>query len=182
MIRIREIHPDDAPKLVALMEQLDRETDFLLYEEGERPADVETWRDRIENLDPLENGTFLVAEWIGLEDGSGEEEPERTPGELAGYLEVRRMPWVRVRHRAYLVIGIRKSYAGMGVGTRLMKAMETWARRLGIRRLYLTTIGENRAAVGLYRKMGYEIEGRHPASMCIRGRYVDELTMGKWLD
>ncbi len=177
MIRIREISVDDAARLLQLMEELDHEADYLLYEPGERPMDEEAFRDHIQKLDPPGFGTFFVAEARrDLSSASGDET------ELAGYLEVRRLPWARVRHRAYLVIGILKRHGGKGVGTRLMKEVELWARRNGVRRLYLTLIAENRAAAGLYRKMGYEVEGRHPASMRLGDRYVEELTMGKWLD
>ncbi len=206
MIRIREINPDDTGALVKLVKQLDRETEFLLYETGERPLDVDKWRENIRALNSPEYGTFFVAEYaskgeelaidgaahhesdgedLSVEDiGSGAMADAVADDDtvLAGYLEVRRLPWRKVRHRIYLVIGILKKFRGMGVGTRLMQEAENWARRNDIQRLYLTVIAENMAAVQLYRKMGYETEGWHPASMRIGDRYVDELTMGKWLE
>jgi len=209
MIHIREITPDDAGKLLKLMEELDREADYLLYEPGERPMDEEVLREHIRKLESPRFGTFFVAEADGKSNGAQKEEQtggsgrgdlfcrDETSGrtaqstatsesnidtQFAGYLEVRRLPWARVRHRAYLVIGILKRHGGKGVGTRLMQEVESWARKHGIRRLYLTLISENKAAVALYRKMGYEIEGRHPASMRLGDRFVEELTMGKWLD
>ena len=200
MIRIREIAPEDAGNLLKLMQELDREADYLLFEPGERPAEESAMREHIRKLDPPEFGTFFAAESLAAEAGdvvatAPEPEPGETgttadaeapssgsTGEMAGYLEIRRLPWRRVRHRAYLVIGILKRFGGQGVGTRLMQEAESWARRHGVRRLYLTLVAENTAAVALYRKMGYEIEGRHPASMKLGDRFVEELTMGKWLD
>ena len=183
MIKIREIIPDDAGQLLRLMQELDREAEYLLYEQGERPMDGDALRDHIRKLDPPRFGTFFVAETVrSVHPDKPSTRPETDPGsEFAGYLEVRRLPWKRVQHRAYLVIGILKRYAGKGVGTRLMQEVESWAMEHGIRRLYLTLIAENKPAVALYRKMGYETEGRHPASMRLGERYVDELTMGKWL-
>ena len=182
MIHIREITPDDAGKLLKLMEELDREADYLLFEPGERPMDEVALREHIRKLDPPRFGTFFVAEATVAPDTDIATPETDIATEFAGYLEVRRMPWVRVRHRAYLVIGILKRHGGKGVGTRLMQEVESWARKHGIRRLYLTLIAENKAAVALYRKMGYETEGRHPASMRLGDRFVEELTMGKWLD
>jgi RimJ/RimL family protein N-acetyltransferase len=200
MIRIREISPVDAGNLLELMQELDYEADYLLYEPGERPVEESAMREHIRKLDPPEFGTFFAAESLAAEAGdvvatAPEPEPGETgttadaeapssgsTGEMAGYLEIRRLPWRRVRHRAYLVIGILKRFGGQGVGTRLMQEAESWARRHGVRRLYLTLVAENTAAVALYRKMGYEIEGRHPASMKLGDRFVEELTMGKWLD
>ncbi len=172
MIEIREITGDDAEALVKLMLQLDRETKYLLYEPGERPADVREWEKKLTSMKPPENGTVFAAEGIG-HDGEMR---------MAGYLEVRRMPWQKVRHRVYIVIGILQQFAGRGVGTRLMSELETWCRKHGINRICLTVIEENKAAVALYKKMGYRIEGHHPKSMRIDGRYVDELTMGKDLE
>jgi ribosomal protein S18 acetylase RimI-like enzyme len=209
MIRIREITGEDAGRLLQLMQKLDHEAEYLLYEPGERTIDEVAMRELIRKLEPPRFGTFFVAEAIGPEQYTGRpdestEHPDKSAEkpesaavnpypsavrpdpddviEFAGYLEVRRLPWKRVRHRAYLVIGILKRFGGQGIGTRLMGEAEIWARRNGIQRLYLTLIAENSAAAGLYRKMGYEVEGRHPASMRLGDRYVEELTMGKWLD
>ena len=187
MIRIREISPDDADAMVKLMQQLDRETEFLLFEPGERPLDPGEWKEKMRDLRSPDYGTFFVAEYVrgdldqDVADEYVPDAAEEGGPVLAGYLEVRRLPWQKVRHRIYLVIGIRKDFSGMGVGTRLMQEVENWAGRNGIRRIYLTVIAENLAAVQLYRKMGYETEGWHPASMRLHDRYVDELTMGKWL-
>jgi len=209
MIHIREITPDDAGKLLKLMQELDREAYYLLYEPGERPMDEEALREHIRKLESPRFGTFFVAEATAVPEtdtftpetdtftpqtdtftpqtDTATPETDTATSEtdagtlFAGYLEVRRLPWARVRHRAYLVIGILKRYGGKGLGTRFMREVESWARKHGIRRLYLTLIAENKAAVALYRKMGYEIEGRHPASMRLGDRFVEELTMGKWL-
>lgn len=171
MIEIREITGDDAEALVKLMLQLDQETKYLLFEPGERPADVREWKEKITSMERPENGTIFAAEGIDHDDKM----------RMAGYLEVRRMPWQKVRHRVYIVIGILQQFAGRGVGTRLMSELETWCRKHRISRIYLTVIEENKAAVALYKKMGYRIEGHHPKSMRIDNRYVDELTMGKEL-
>lgn len=180
MIRIREIEPDDAPALITLMQQLDRETDYLLYEEGERPVDVTQWRKKIAGQQNRDAGTVLLAEYA--RSGHRHSQGLVANNRLAGYLEIRRMPYRKVWHRAYIVIGILREFGGMGTGTQLMTELENWARKNGVRRLYLTAIAENNAAVGLYKKMGYQPEGNHPASMKLGDRYVDELTMGKWLD
>ena len=184
MIHIREITPDDAGQLLQLMQELDHEAEYLLYEPGERPVDVGAMREHIRKLEPPRFGTFFVAETAhAVHPDKPSTRPETDmDAEFAGYLEVRRLLWKRVQHRVFLVIGILKRYGGKGVGTRLMQEVESWAREHGVRRLYLTLVAENEAAVGLYRKMGYEIEGRHPASMRLGDRYVEELTMGKWLD
>lgn len=51
---------------------------------------------------------------------------------------------------------------GLGIGTRLMGALENESRRLGARRLYLTVWSANVSAVHVYRKVGYVESGRRP--------------------
>lgn len=51
---------------------------------------------------------------------------------------------------------------GLGIGTRLMQALEEESRRLGARRLFLTVWSANVSAVHVYRKVGYIESGRRP--------------------
>lgn len=167
-ITLRQAGPQDAEALIALMKQLDDETDYLLYESGERPADVKEWR-RILSGDTGDlNRTFFVA--------------EIRQSRLAGYLEVRTMDWKKVQHRAYFVIGIRKEWSGKGLGSLFLEYLERWARERNIRRIWLTVIADNQKAVRFYEKAGYVTEGKHPRSIKLGEHFVDELTMGKWLD
>ena len=168
MTKIRELHKSDLSEWIRLMHRLDEQTEYLLYEQGERPDAPAFWLDRIESL-WQDGGTVFIADQGG---STG----------LIGYLEVRRPAQKKIRHRIFLVIGLLEEYSGMGIGTRLMQHMEQWAIQEGVRRATLTLIAENRAALALYEKMEYRLEGIHPASMRISGRFVDELTMGKWLD
>lgn len=74
----------------------------------------------------------------------------------------------------YLVIGVLQEYTGQGVGTGLFRAIEDWAKRIGIHRLELSVMIHNTAAVALYRKMGFEVEGTARDTLFVDGRYVDE--------
>ena len=57
---------------------------------------------------------------------------------------------------------ILKEYRNMGIGRRLMLALEHEARRLGKRRMDLTVWGANPAAVHLYQDVGYREMARFP--------------------
>jgi len=59
--------------------------------------------------------------------------------------------------------------------------MERWAREKEIRRLELTVVVHNEAALAFYRRMGFEIEGRKKHSLLINNCYVDEYLMAKLL-
>jgi RimJ/RimL family protein N-acetyltransferase len=51
----------------------------------------------------------------------------------------------------------------------------------GIQRLELTVRVDNAAAIHLYQRMGYEIEGTKRRSLLVDGEFVDELYMARLL-
>jgi len=68
------------------------------------------------------------------------------------------------------------------VGTALLAAAidiaDNW---MGYRRLELTVYTDNAAAIALYRKFGFEIEGTHRGYAFRNGAYVDAHTMARLL-
>jgi RimJ/RimL family protein N-acetyltransferase len=59
--------------------------------------------------------------------------------------------------------------------------LEQWARANSLRRLELTVMIHNELAVGLYRKMGYVVEGTRHAALLVDNHLVDEFWMAKLL-
>lgn len=87
----------------------------------------------------------------------------------------------RNKHKAYIVVGVLREYAGKGVETSLFTHTEKWAREIGVRRLELTVMVHNEAGLALYKKVGFTIEGTARDSMLVDGKYVDEYCMAKIL-
>lgn len=89
-------------------------------------------------------------------------------------------PSLRRRHAATLGILVAKPAQGQGVGGALMTALldyaDNWAQIL---RMELTVYSDNAAAIRLYQRHGFEIEGRMPAYALRHGRYVEALAMGR---
>ncbi|MBI5877693.1 MAG: GNAT family N-acetyltransferase [Chloroflexi bacterium] len=166
MITIRPITVDDSAAFLALCLQLDAETQFMMLEPGERTTTAEEQRVRVSELLARPNQTILVAD---SSDG------------LAGYIEGMGGDYRRNRHCAYVVIGVRQSFAGQGLGTRLSAALEQWARAHALHRLELTVMTHNERGIALYRKVGFEVEGVKRHSLLVGGTYVDEYAMGKLL-
>lgn len=164
---IREANSLDAESLLKLIKQVEKESPYMLYEAGERKTTLESQREMLESFEQKENATIFVAE---------------ENSNLMGYLIVIGGSSNRQRHSAYLVVGIQVSHRGKGIGTELFDKMENWAISKGISRLELTTVVDNDAGVGLYKKVGFEIEGVKRDSLRIDGNYVDEYYMGKLLD
>ena len=87
-----------------------------------------------------------------------------------------------LRRRHVVVIGLSVSAAAQrqGVGTALMQALCDYADRwMGVLRIELTVYVDNAAAIALYRKFGFETEGRHRGYALRDGRYVDALAMAR---
>ncbi|UFP92917.1 GNAT family N-acetyltransferase [Gloeobacter morelensis] len=55
---------------------------------------------------------------------------------------------------------IRPAYRRQGIGTKTLKFLETFCRNLGVRALHLEVEKGNHEAQTLYRKAGYEDQGR----------------------
>ena len=164
---IRRIQFNDAKQFLRLRLQLDEETQFMLFEPGERSIDIEEQRHQIEQVLLSENHMIFVAEH---ED------------QLVGYLGASGGYARRVRHRVEIVIGILEAFTGQGIGSQLFILMEKWAREKQLHRLELTVMTHNAAGVALYKKQGFTIEGLRQHAMVMNNRYVDEYYMAKLLE
>ncbi|MDA2393919.1 GNAT family protein [Bacillus cereus] len=163
---IREIEIEDAASFLQLSKQLDEETKFMLYEPGERKTTVEQQEKMIHRFMENEYATIFVA----VED-------ER----IVGFILVNGNNIQRKRHVASIVIGILQEYSGRGIGTRLFKEVEKWAKLHDVWRLELTVMAHNTRAQALYKKAGFEKEGVKKAALIIDGKGIDEYEMAKLL-
>jgi len=165
MVLIRNIREDDAKKFLSMLIQLDNETKFMLYEPGERKRNIGKIRSTIEDA---HQSSFIYI----VEDD----------GKLVGFLSAKRGHVNRIKHSAYIVIGIMKSYTGKGIGRRLFNELDNWATDNGVTRLELTVMKHNERAISLYKKMGYKVEGVKGKSVVVDGNYVDEYYMAKIIE
>lgn len=165
-IVIREASEEDAPALLRLARQIDRETRFMMFEPDERQTTAEEQAEQIRTMRSSGNSTLLVAE---------------RDGQLVGYLGAMGGRFRRNQHGVHVWIGVRQAFMGQGIGTRLFTEIERWARQRGLHRLELTVMAHNLAGLALYHKMGFEIEGTLRHSLMVDGAYVDEHMMGKLL-
>jgi putative acetyltransferase len=88
---------------------------------------------------------------------------------------------LRRRHAMMLGISVAPAAQRRGVGHALMTAMCDWADNwAGVLRLELQVYIDNAAALALYRRHGFEIEGTHRGYAMRDGRYVDSCSMARW--
>ena len=89
-------------------------------------------------------------------------------------------PATRRRHAMSIGMSVAREVQRQGVGTALMQALCDYADRwIAALRLELTVYANNEPAIALYRKFGFEMEGRHRAYALRDGVYVDALAMAR---
>lgn len=165
MVGIRKGNSGDAEGIVSVMKSAE-ESGNMLYDPGEREVDPESFAKFIDAINENEKSVIFVA----VENGK-----------VLGYLIAQNEKPKRIAHRAYIVVGVHRDSRGKGIGKALFAHMMEWAKKVKLHRIDLTVIAENDAAVALYRKMGFEIEGIKRDSLLIDDEYVDEFYMSKLL-
>lgn len=161
---IRKLEVQDAQNYLEFNEQLFAESDFLLFEAGERQTTLEEQEARIKAISQSGHSVIFVAE-----------EQDRIVGHVAAFGNSNN----RSKHSAYVVIGILQEVANQGLGTKLLQKVDQWAKERELHRLELTVMTHNLRAIGLYKKLGFKIEGTKKDSLFVNGRYVNEYYMGK---
>ena len=161
---IRRAVEDDAPALIELRRRLFAETSFMLWEPAEFTNTADDERKRIARLQGRANSVVLLAEAasqpVGLLTAVG--------GEVN-----------RLRHSATLALGVAKSHWGKGIATAMVREAVAWSTTAAIARLELTVHTTNLAAIAVYLRCGFEVEGLRRRSLFVDGAYVDEYLMSR---
>lgn len=86
----------------------------------------------------------------------------------------------RRQHAMMVALTVAAKFQNRGIGQKIMGALidlaDNW---LNVFRLELTVFTDNAAAIAVYRKFGFEIEGTHRAYALRDGQYADTHTMAR---
>ena len=160
---IRPATEDDAAALQENINAVGAEIDFILTEGvGD---DVEHEKEWLRHFD----GTTSVL-FVSLVDGR-----------LVGQADVHAGRPPKETHVGTLGIAIREGYRDIGLGRALIDRCLEWMRDRQFRKASLEVFSTNTRAIALYKKLGFIIEGVRPRQYRIRGEWVDDILMGKWL-
>lgn len=125
---------------------------------------LELWKKRL--ADHKDSDKVLVAELDG-----------RVVGNLGLHPAA---PSLRRRHAYALGMAVHDDFQRRGVGTALMSAaIELADNWMQVQRLELTVYADNHAALALYRKFGFEIEGTHKRYAFRNGAFTDSYSMAR---
>ena len=163
-ITIREAQPSDAEQLIAYVQRLSEEPDINIpLAPGEFNLTVEQERDFLADYTASDNSIFLVAE-VG--------------SQIVGTLNCKGGKRQATRHAATLGISVSKGWRNQGIGSTLMARAIKWAKNTQIiTRIELIVYARNEVAIHLYKKFGFEVEGRRRRTIYQYGEYLDDLIM-----
>ena len=83
----------------------------------------------------------------------------------------------KMRHRAEFGISIEKEYWGLGLGDALTKYCIECARKAGYIQLELDVVADNKRAIALYERAGFQEYGRNPKGFRSRQSGFQELVL-----
>lgn len=100
--------------------------------------------------------------------------------EIIGHAFLEQMGLQAVAHIMRLTIAVHEGHQGQGVGRLLMTELIDWAKSTpSVEKIELHVRATNLRAIALYKKLGFEEEGRLKKRIKIsETEYVDDLTMG----
>ncbi|MFL0801203.1 MAG: GNAT family N-acetyltransferase [Agarilytica sp.] len=163
-MNIRLAVSEDAPLILDLFKKLDTESSFMLFEPDERTTTVSEQLGYIEKFCGAPNWLMCVAE---------------SDSEIFAICVLMGGFALRSAHCANLSMGVAKEHWGMGVGENILVYALEQAKSIGITRVELTVHTTNTAAINLYKKLGFVLEGEKVHSLKVDGVFVNEYCMAK---
>jgi RimJ/RimL family protein N-acetyltransferase len=103
-------------------------------------------------------------------------------GEVVGWCDVLPNTWPIYAHTGVLGVALLPPLRGQGVGRQLIARTLDAARTFGLSRVELTVRENNKIAISLYKKFGFETEGLKRNALKIDGRYENLVLMGLLFD
>lgn len=160
---IRKAYHEDVEELLNCINRCGKETNFLRFGEEGIGISIEEYKKQIENFT---NKNFMLVAII--------------EGVIVGSCSLRTIEnRLRVAHRSSIGISILQDYSGKGIGKCCFDFLIEEAKKNNITKLELEVRADNERAINLYKKMGFEIEGKLRNSIYIDGEYLDSYIMGK---
>ena len=146
-IRIEKAVPSDAAKLLEYLKQVGGETDNLTFGPEGMPFSVEAEAEFISSMENSIDNIMLLA---------------KSDDKIIGCASLNRLPR-RMKHRGDFAISVAKDYWNKGIGSQLLNNIIAFAKENDFEVIDLQVRGDNKSAIHLYEKHGFEKIGEHPA-------------------
>ena len=103
-------------------------------------------------------------------------------GKVIGWCDILPIDRPTRAHAGVLGMAVVAGFRGQGIGAALMRATIERARMIGLTRIELSVREDNRSAAALYRKFGFEVEGKQRKAILLDGEYQDLIAMALLFD
>ncbi|MDO5088743.1 MAG: GNAT family N-acetyltransferase [Leptotrichiaceae bacterium] len=165
---IRSAKGSDAEDIIKCRKETTSETDFLLTYPEEVDTDVQKTAEYLEKIEKAANKLFLSV---------------HINGNMAGMCNIVPISErIKVKHRATFGITVKKEFWKMGIGNLLMTEIIENAKKMGYEQIELEVYSDNRRALNLYEKFGFEKWGCIPNGYKLKDQtYNNCIKMGKIL-
>lgn len=164
-ITIREAKKTDALSLIKYLNTVAGETDFLTFGAGDFKNTIKEEEQIIDEHKKTKNKIFIVAE---------------LNKEIIGILNLGANNKPRTKHIGRFGVSVLKKHWGKEIGKNLIATMLEWSKKSGvIRKINLNVQTNNKSAIALYEKFGFEIEGILRRDSFVNGKFFDAYMMGK---
>ena len=165
---IRAAASEDAVALLAYLDAVAGETDFLSMGQGELDWTEEKERQFIEDHRQADNKLLILAE---------------IEGQIAGVLGYTGDDRRRLRHAGEFGLTVTRTHWGLGLGTALIRIMIEWAKASRIvRKINMRVRTDNERALDLYKRFGFVKEGVITRQFAVAGTFYDAYLMGLDID
>lgn len=84
---------------------------------------------------------------------------------IGNYSLMRIAPYKRYSHRCEIAIALYQKYCGCGIGKMMIEQILDVAKKAGYEQAELEVISDNKDAIALYKKLGFEKYGLFPNNM-----------------
>lgn len=164
---LRNAEEDEAEMLLKYLKQVYAETPFLIQEPDEITFTIDDEKKYIKENNDSDSDLLL----IGMLDGKH-----------VGNCSLMGNYARRLKHRTSLGIVLYLEYTGLGIGRIMIEEVCKIAKDNGIEQVELEVAANNRNAISLYEKLGFEKVGTLPNNMKYAdGTYTDVHFMVKYL-
>ena len=102
---------------------------------------------------------------------------ENNKERIVGSASLKFNPDEHSKHRAELGITVHDDYQNLGIGTALVKHLLGIAKMKKLKKVWLQVNITNKIAINIYKKAGFQIEGKLCKENYVNGKYRDEYRM-----
>ena len=163
-LKICVASPEDADAVLAYVEKVSGESNFLTFGPGEFEMTVEQDAEYLRACHQSTNQIYI----LGFIDDA-----------LVATAHVGASPRARLRHCAELGMSVSRPFWGIGIGAAMLDYLIMWARENPVLTKFdLRVRADNIRAISLYRARGFVEEGVLRKQFCVDGECYDLIAMG----